>query len=611
MAKMIPDQGPRDRDGNLEKSRESVIYEALATLPDDFWIIHSYKMVTVKQRELKEREADFIVFHKELGILCIEAKAGNVSYRGDKWYYGNGKPMHNNGPYEQAAKVKYSIMDRFRECGCGDLVDSCKIMSAVWFPSIRQDTLKDIGLASDADRAITLSYDDLANPEPKIRTIFDINTYGKVTELSKEQAQRVIERVLCPTLNIVPTSRFEYDIADVVFIRLLESQRKVLDFIEDQRSVAIKGAAGTGKTLIATEYAKRMSDLGEKALYLCRTSLLANDIKSRLKNSKNADAFTIDSFADFLDVKEGGINRTCEALAEKLMQIWEAKTFPYDHVIIDEGQDFGDSAIEENGIVDLLYSLVKDRPYGTMYMFYDDKQKSQANTLPDFIANADCKLTLHTNCRNSRSIAECAIRGADVSFKQNTRYRASGVPDGGKPQLFVSKSSRDQKDYINDRIAELQEKGLKDIAIVTCKTIKGSVLEGYTTTRRGKTTWFNTTIPFTTYTKFKGMEADAVILVDIDTSVWKMDDSSNLDMLEGVLDNENLEQLRELWLDTHESPAYSNAFYIAASRAKHELSLVCDMDNDECATLVRMLCGKPGKNPTGKLAKLLRAERVR
>ena len=613
MAKMIPTEGPRDRDGNLKFSREADIYKALATLPDDYWVLHSYRMVSVKGEKLTEREADFVVFHPDLGILCIEAKAGNVYFKNDEWRYGNGRTMPHGGPYEQAATLKYIIRDRFSECGCKEYLKSCKIMHAVWFPSIKASSLKDIGIASDADAAITLSFDDLLNPEPKIREIFSINVHGIKTDLGKKQAQLIVERVLCPTLSITPTSKFEYEIADVSFVRLLESQIAVLDFIEGQKSAAIKGAAGTGKTLIAVEYAKRMSNKGEKTLYLCRTSLLSKDIQSRLKNYENADAYTIDSFSDLMSGHPGSPSDKCQWLALELMNLMGTNEFPYRHVIIDEGQDFGERYIVESELVEILYSLVSEYKDGTLYMFYDDKQKSMRGTLPRFIDDADCKLTLHVNCRNSRDIADCAICGADVSFRQEARYRAAGVPVGDKPQLFASTLPRFQRDYIVRRIDELRAKGFEDsdIAIVTCKTIKNSAVYGYVTNRRGQTTWTGTEIPFTTYTKFKGMEADAVILVDVDSSVWQLSDRDDWENnWISLPDNEPEEELFSQWLSTRTKPAFSDAFYIAASRAKFELSIVCDMDDADCSKLVQMLRGKPGRKPAGNLAKLLHAQLV-
>lgn len=43
-----------------------------------------------------------------------------------------------------------------------------------------------------------------------------------------------------------------------------------------------------------------------------------------------------------------------KVLQEKLTQMFLEGTFPYQHVIIDEGQDFGKEEIDEEEIIELL-----------------------------------------------------------------------------------------------------------------------------------------------------------------------------------------------------------------------------------------------------------------
>lgn len=75
MAIMIP-VVPRDYD---ELSLEGEMFSALSLLPDDYYVIHSFKSVFVEANILHESETDFVVFNPNKGILCLEAKAGNVN----------------------------------------------------------------------------------------------------------------------------------------------------------------------------------------------------------------------------------------------------------------------------------------------------------------------------------------------------------------------------------------------------------------------------------------------------------------------------------------------------------------------------------------------------
>ena len=66
MAKMIPSIGPREFHPS---SHEDVIYQALSSLPDDYTIVHSMRMVTAKSDIVKDSEADFVVFNQDFGIV--------------------------------------------------------------------------------------------------------------------------------------------------------------------------------------------------------------------------------------------------------------------------------------------------------------------------------------------------------------------------------------------------------------------------------------------------------------------------------------------------------------------------------------------------------------
>ena len=47
---------------------------------------------------------------------------------------------------------------------------------------------------------------------------------------------------------------------------------------------------------------------------------------------------------------------------------------------------------------------------GTFYLFYDKNQMVQSTVIPDYIKNAECKLTLFRNCRNTENIALTSLR---------------------------------------------------------------------------------------------------------------------------------------------------------------------------------------------------------
>ncbi len=70
MAIMIPEE-PCDFE---PASGEGRLFEALKNLPDDYWVVHSLRLTSVEKNEMKDREIDFVIFHREKGLLCVEAK---------------------------------------------------------------------------------------------------------------------------------------------------------------------------------------------------------------------------------------------------------------------------------------------------------------------------------------------------------------------------------------------------------------------------------------------------------------------------------------------------------------------------------------------------------
>ena len=59
MAIMIPEM-PRDYD---PVSLEGAMFDALKKLPEDYYIVHSFKNVYVEENVLHEGEADFVIFN--------------------------------------------------------------------------------------------------------------------------------------------------------------------------------------------------------------------------------------------------------------------------------------------------------------------------------------------------------------------------------------------------------------------------------------------------------------------------------------------------------------------------------------------------------------------
>lgn len=575
-ARMIPSLGPAEHD---VRSREGEIYYALSKLPDDFTVIHSYKMFQVVEgNTVEQKEADFVVFSRKLGILVIEAKAGKIRCEHGEWFYTSGSSMRRHGgPYRQADSLKWKLFSRFEDVGLSDLRDRCKLSHAVWLPSFGAHELGFVDYSPEASREITLCKTDLRNPTPQITSIMKMDVGGWDTTLSDSEAVEILQKVLLPEFDIVPTNSIDYEYNDFVFARLLDSQTRVLNFLQDQKTAVINGAAGTGKTLIAIERAKQAARSG-RVLFLCFNALLKEDVARRCKDFSDIDVYTIPGYACKV---RNSLEPNYSALSEELME--HPESFPYDHIVIDEGQDFGLKSIEDAMLLETLRDIVESRQGSTMYLFYDKRQFVQGSTMPGFLMDADCKLTLYVNCRNTELIAKSSLSALNEASKPKLKTLSNL---GGPPLLFADSDARSQEAFVDAQITALKGAGIDDIVVITCKTINGSKLTPCFAGNSNSKRWKDQKVPVHTVRKFKGMEAGAVILVDVNQALWEPPTISY-------------------------EPEPGTLFYTAASRAKHELRIVCDMDADACNETLVLMGEKTNKRPDKKLANVLGASLIK
>lgn len=565
MAHMMPSK-PRECSKN---SLEDIMFEALSKLPDEYYVFHSFKIITIRDDLLQESETDFVIFNPEKGVLCLEAKAGHVYCRDEEWYYGSGIKMSHEGPYRQAAANKWKLLQYISDKNMDDIKQACKFVHGVWFPSVSEEELKQITFPSDGDRAITMTSEALSEPKKYIDKLFSIEVRRNFqTDLSGYQVKRILNSILCPSFNLIPSVKNEYELKRTVFNRMLNEQSRLLDYLEEQPVAVINGVAGSGKTLIALEKARRCAEKGETVLFLCYNRFLRDYLKANYKYD-NVSFYTIDALA--CKLCETSVPDT-QKLVEKLEELFLEGCFPYKNVIIDEGQDFGKSEIEETNIISLLESIVLDETVdGTFYVFYDKLQLVQAEKIPEYIQDADCRLSLYKNCRNTENIAITSMRPIPDVKKPKL---LDGALKGDSPKIYISEEVETLKKNIEDILLQCQANKIDDVVILTCKTEENSLLSAYV--NDGKYKVQRKEYIFTTCRKFKGLEADIVILVDVNKKVF-LSDAINL-------------------------------YYVGTSRARFGLNIMAEMSSAECREVLEYHGKTATKRPEKALAAFLNAK---
>lgn len=438
MAVMIPNKPRECRNA----SREKEMFSALERLPDDYYVVHSLEITSAKDNKVSQSETDFLIFNPKYGMLFLEAKAGNVSYSNGRWQYETGRPMSHGGPFHQAARNQYRLMDYFDKAGMERIRRRCKFLHGVWFPSIPEADLRSISLPPETCLDLILPKEALDDgPEKYVRKMFQLKLQKDVkTSLSSKDVQEIMDKILCPCFNLVPIPSYETEAKKSKFFRLLREQMNILCFLADQKTAVINGVAGTGKTVIALEKAKIHARNGEPVLFLCFNSKLRDFLKRSHSNEeevkKYVSFFTIDQFVNEGLGGKGYEREHYDQYRNQLTTAAARGKFPYHHVIIDEGQDFGIEKINDSNILSTLRDIVVCRG-GTFFVFYDKMQLIQSREIPDVIKDADSKVTLYKNC----VIRKISRRRPCRRFYPFPREKTP-LPDENTALICLKKASR-------------------------------------------------------------------------------------------------------------------------------------------------------------------------
>ena len=559
MAIMIPGMETKE-DFNFSGG-ELLLYELLQQLPDDYYVFHSTHWNEQRRRsEYSARkyvqwgEADFTIFHPSYGFIVFEVKDGLISFSRERgWIQTN----RSNGmdktidPMDQAERSKYYFLDRIKARFGGQ--SPYTFCSAVWFTAGDRANIEG-NLPLNYKEEIVLWSNDLqsvAAAEMAIRRIYRFYDVRKV-EPSEEMTSKVLD-TLAPEFGVVQTMRSRTLAAKALFRRMTTEQMYLLDYLEEQEEAAIHGVAGTGKTVLAIQKAKSLSQT-DRVLFLCFNRFLKTHLEETCPDSTNISFFTLDGLVGaFTGAFTRSPDERTDTISEFLMD-WDEYELPFKHIVVDEGQDFADIHLQ------LLHDIAQAH-HGNFYVFYDRNQFVQGLRYPEWLDKMDCRLVLSRNCRNTKEIAITSTRPIGIDENRIRMRRESAVGGTIKPNLFFAEDKSILKEYLCRLIRKYISAGLAgtDIVVLSMKPEGKSILTeddfrlsgGYMLTKDKNSNG----ILFTTVRKFKGLEAMAVICIDIDS-------------------------------ETFENDRKRNIFYVGTSRAMSYLNLITTASPEELAATI-------------------------
>jgi len=554
---------------NLKSKAEAKFYAACKDkLDDKYLILHSISWIHKNVvGDIRDGEADFVIFDPDCGFIVIEIKGGGIRYDsiGDTWFSTDRNDMEHKikDPFRQAVTQKHAILKFIQEHKDYKYLDGKILMAhAVFFTD-----LDDVSKLNNPNvpKEIIGGKSDLNNLKEWLVEIsnFYKGKTDKFEPLGKVGIS-IVKDLFCKDIHVKPLLKFTLENEEEQRIKLTEEQARMLTMLGDRKRALISGGAGTGKTLLAFQRASELAAQGKRTLLICYNNLLGESLAENALEIKNLEASSLFSFiARQIDKVEETFGRELskEALrkypssdlydVQQPYALAEAAELleKYDAIIVDEGQDF-----QETYWMGVEDSLVKD---GYFYIFYDHNQRlyNKEATFP--ITEAPFFLT--HNCRNTAEIhAFCYL------FYEGIETSAADI-SGGKVEFIEGVNFEKQAMKIHSLILNLLQKesiGASQIKVLVnggqeqmkhLKFLSQKPLplplswkekeSSHTIKNISNSKESKSTIQLETIGRFKGLEADILIL-------WG---------LEGL----DIDRDREL-------------FYVASSRAKSRLFIVGD-----------------------------------
>ena len=436
---LLPSEPTFPDDGGAERA----IWEALRThLPADVLLVAGQRI----QDGETERELDIVVAWPGVGVAVLEVKGGMVAREDGAWWQGSGDARHRIDPVGQAQRGRHALQDLLGE----RRVEGAHARAAhlVAFPHTYVPATWD---ALDLPRALVVDRADVEDGPAVVarvqRAILE-HGQGRSPLASVDGFLRVLDPVLTGEAD-GPEATTAHELRSD---QLTKDQAAMLDKLRAFPRLRVVGGAGTGKTFLALDQARRRARVGDRVALLCYSRGLAAYLREFTSSwpARERPAY-VGLFHD-LPLRWGAEPGTDDdgdywerRLPLRLAELADAQPEAerFDTIIVDEGQDFGE----------LWWSAVlrclRDPDHGRLYVFMDDNQRIFPR---DGAAPIDLPpVELDENLRSTKQIAQLfgSLSGAVL--------RARGAD--GPPVRIVDVPAEDAVGHADTVVDQLLEAG--------------------------------------------------------------------------------------------------------------------------------------------------------
>jgi len=546
MARMIP---PVMANYRYDGEREIALRLQNDPATEGWSVLHS--MDIVDHRSQVAGECDFVIIIPGKGVLCVEVKGcRSLKVEGGLWYYGVKPQGDKRSPFKQVAENMHSI----RQYLLRKRSDLSKTVfwSAVIFPYIsfsRSSPEWHDWQVIDARSYIARPVSQLfVNVLDQARILLakspTVKWFNKESNEPAKNQRDIIVDVLRPEFEFYETPAARRRKLDEKLKQYTSEQFTALDAMQVNPRVVFNGPAGTGKTLLAIEAARRAVQQGRKTLFLCYNKFISQWIKNQFSESDFQHLTVRTLHSQMLNLCEIKIPVPAdpkfwtdilpEQAIEVLLMDNEKQAEQFEVMIIDEAQD-----ILRPGYLDFLdLCLTGGLAAGTWNMFgdfvYQQIYSAVTMQMEEFIMER-CVNTpvyrLGVNCRNTPRVAAYAplLGGLTPDYQKILR-----ADDNIKPELHFYNDNQQQKDTLAGLLLRFREKEkYKGSEIVILSPSAGNCCAN-----KLPIPWRDRVKPFklesagghirySTIHSFKGLEAPVIIVTDLN----KISDTESMNLL--------------------------------------------------------------------------------
>jgi hypothetical protein len=556
---------------------ERDVFTVLAAGPDEWVAIHSLDLAPWN-RGLRT-EIDFVLIVPDAGILCIEVKSHEtIRFENDRWYPTDIK----RSPFKQACDASHTFHRRLSELA--PRFRRVPVVHCCIFPRARFDLQRNLSVQPwelidvRAFHRFQSAEDWCEDLKTRMRSaiVAEKTLTELIAPLSPAEVAEIVNCCL-PIQRRRPEAREEIRRREEEIERVLRQQQKpVLELAVLNPRLIVNGAAGTGKTLISMEVARRAAEKGRRVGLLCFNQLIGDWMKGQvglrapdLPNLVVGRAIRV--MADMVDVTvpENPSQRFWEselpdAIEERITDPDIESVATFDSLVLDEAQDL----LARPWLFECLGRFLEGGFEAGAYCIFGDCENQVLGDRSSMDRSlASLKMIGHPvlwnlseNCRNYRIVGESAVRLSGLNPSIYAGYLRSG---GGidNYDIFFYASQEQQAGKVAQWLKEFKSLGYRpeEITLLSFCAAESSV--SVELVRRGfrlQPAW--QTGPLTSYTTvhaFKGLENKIIILTDV------------------ILND--LEFQRHL-------------FYVGLTRASESVRILCDRSSQD--TLLRWISEK-------------------